>query len=152
MGESNFSDFPIFEKFRENDFILLKKFIYQNSNSCFHERVHSVESPEIVCHSDFTWNQSLKKQQLSTVFLLWSLIWVNSTNFWKEFKKKDGIDTHCEKLWNFTATIFSHKFCQINVICKLIWRKKLRDSEFFILPHCVTVKNSKLPHYTVFSF
>ena len=49
----------------------------------------------------------------------------------------------CGKLRNFTATIFSQIFRQINVLLKTFTvnqfdEKKLRGSKFLVFPHCVT--------------
>ena len=47
------------------------------------------------------------------------------------------------KIRNFTATVFSQKFRQINVLlllknyCKFIWRNNLCGSEFLVFPYCV---------------
>ena len=56
------------------------------------------------------------------------------------------ISTLCTvwKLRNFTATIFSQKFREINFLLKnftLSWfdEKKLDGSEFLVFPHCVPV-------------
>ena len=74
-------------------------------------------------------------------FLVISLvIMLFSRNFWQKWVRVNFRNFHTTlwKLRNFTATVFSQKFRQINVLLKklfykLIWRKKIAwRSEFLV--------------------
>jgi len=88
-------------------------------------------------------------------FLQWGVKYLIEINFllndilvWRNFYSKDSSVhsiAHLHTVWklrNFTATVISQIFRQINVLLKnftLNWfdEKKLRGSEFLVFPHCV---------------